>query len=153
MEDSLHHLQQLLQAKTISYLDRSRIDFKEYDKFIECVKEFYPTLLKKSEFKCVEGYSLLFKIKGTTDKDPVGFMGHYDVVPVNEEGWKVDPFLGEITDGYIYGRGTLDMKGHVVALLEAIESLLKEGIEFERDVYIEMLLAYLEKQKEDMERS
>ena len=34
MEDSLHHLQQLLQAKTISYLDRSRIDFKEYDKFI-----------------------------------------------------------------------------------------------------------------------
>lgn len=136
MEDSLHHLQQLLQAKTISYLDRSRIDFKEYDKFIECVKEFYPTLLKKSEFKCVEGYSLLFKIKGTTDKDPVGFMGHYDVVPVNEEGWKVDPFSGEITDGYIYGRGTLDMKGHVVALLEAIESLLKEGIEFERDVYI-----------------
>lgn len=134
--DSIFHLQSILQTKTISYLDRSRIDFNEYEKFISYVQSFYPNLMKVSEFKRVEGYSLLFKIKGLTDKDPVGFMGHYDVVPVNEEGWKYPPFSAEIIEGYIYARGTLDMKGHVVALLEAIESLLSEGKSFERDCYI-----------------
>lgn len=136
MEESIKHLQSILQTKTISYLDRSRIDFNEYEKFISYVQLFYPNLVKKSEFKRVENYSLLFKIKGKTDKKPVGFMGHYDVVPVNEEGWICDPFSGDIKDGYIYARGTLDMKGHVVALLEAVETLLKEGEEFERDLYI-----------------
>ena len=109
--DSILHLQSILQTKTISYLDRSRIDFNEYEKFISYIQSFYPNLTKVSEFKRVEGYSLLFKIKGLTDKDPVGFMGHYDVVPVNEEGWKYPPFSAEIIEGYIYARGTLDMKG------------------------------------------
>jgi len=134
--ESIQHLQSILQTKTISYLERSRIDFSEYEKFIELVQSYYPNLMKKSLFKRVEGYSLLFKIKGKSEKDPVGFMGHYDVVPVNEEGWNYHPFSAEIIDGYIYARGTLDMKGHVVALLEAIESILKEGIIFERDLYI-----------------
>ena len=134
--DSVQHLQSILQTKTISYLDRSRIDFNEYEKFIELVQSYYPNLIKNSTFKRVEGYSLLFKIKGLSDKDPVGFMGHYDVVPVNEEGWIHPPFSAHISDGYIYARGTLDMKGHVVALLEAIESLLKDGVSFERDFYI-----------------
>lgn len=134
--DSIQHLQSILQTKTISYLDRSRIDFNEYEKFIELVQSYYPNIMKHSTFKRVEGYSLLFKIKGLSDKDPVGFMGHYDVVPVNEEGWTHPPFSADISDGYIYARGTLDMKGHVVALLEAIESLLKDGVSFQRDLYI-----------------
>lgn len=134
--NSISHLQSILQTQTISYLDRSRIDFDEYEKFISYVQSFYPNLMKVSEFKRVEGYSLLFKIKGRTDKDPVGFMGHYDVVPVNEEGWKYPPFSAKIMEGYIYARGTLDMKGHVVALLEAMESLISEGQSFERDCYI-----------------
>jgi len=134
--NSISHLQSILQTQTISYLDRSRIDFDEYEKFISYIQSFYPNLMKVSEFKRVEGYSLLFKIKGRTDKDPVGFMGHYDVVPVNEEGWKYPPFSAEIIEGYIYARGTLDMKGHVVALLEAMESLISEGQSFERDCYI-----------------
>lgn len=136
MEESIKHLQAIIQTKTISYLDRSRIDFVEYEKFIDHLKEFYPTLFKKAEFKRVETYSLLFKLKGKTDKNPVGLMGHYDVVPVNNEGWIVDPFSAEIKDDFIYGRGTLDMKGHVVALLEAIESLLLQGQVFERDIYL-----------------
>lgn len=134
--NSIERLQSILQTQTISYMDRSRIDFNEYEKFISNIQSFYPNLMRVSEFKRVEGYSLLFKIKGQTDKNPVGFMGHYDVVPVNEDGWKYPPFSAEISDGYVYARGTLDMKGHVVALLEAIESLLSEGKSFERDLYI-----------------
>lgn len=135
MDSSISHLQSIIQTKTISYIERNRIDFSEYEKFIDHLKNFYPTLFKKAEFKRVENYSLLFKLKGNTDKNPVGFMGHYDVVPINEEGWIVEPFSGEIKDDFIYGRGTLDMKGHVVALLEAIESLLNQNFSFERDIY------------------
>ncbi|MEI2421458.1 M20/M25/M40 family metallo-hydrolase, partial [Arthrospira platensis SPKY2] len=47
-----------------------------------------------------------------------------------------DPFSGDIEGDYLYGRGTLDMKGHVIALLEALESLLAEGAAFERDLYL-----------------
>ncbi len=136
MENAVKNLQAIIQTKTISYLDRTSIDFNEYEKFISYIEKFYPNLFKKSEFKRVEGYSLLFKIKGLTNKNPVGFMGHYDVVPVNEEGWIVPPFSAEIKDNFVYGRGTLDMKGHVVAVLEAVESLLSQNREFERDIYL-----------------
>lgn len=136
MTQAIEHLQEIIQTKTISYIDREKIDFNEYEKFILNLQKFYPTLFAKAEFERIEGYSLLFKIKGKTNKQPVGFMGHYDVVPVNEEGWIVSPFSGEIKDGFIYGRGTLDMKGHVVALLESIESMLIQNNEFERDIYL-----------------
>ncbi|MFN7194477.1 MAG: succinyl-diaminopimelate desuccinylase [Rhodospirillales bacterium] len=48
------------------------------------------------------------------------FAGHSDVVPVgNVEGWTVDPFKAEIYDGYLYGRGAVDMKGAIAAFVSA----------------------------------
>lgn len=48
------------------------------------------------------------------------FAGHSDVVPVgNVEGWTVDPFQAEIHDGYLYGRGAVDMKGAIAAFVSA----------------------------------
>ena len=130
------HLQKAIQCATVSYPDRSRIDFKEYDRFIDHLKHSYPLLHKKAKLEFVEKHTLVFHLKGTTNQDPIALMGHYDVVPVKEEGWNVGPFSGEIKDGYVYGRGTLDMKGQVIAVLEAMESCLEEGIVFERDVYL-----------------
>lgn len=133
---SLEHLQKAIQCETISYPDRSRIDFKEYDKFIDFVKKAYPLLHKKAKLEFVEKHSLVFHLKGSTEQDPIALMGHYDVVPVNPAGWNVGPFSGELIDGYVYGRGTLDMKGQVIAVLEAVEACLEEGLVFERDVYL-----------------
>jgi len=65
-------------------------------------------------------------------------MGHSDVVPVeesSEDSWTVPPFSGEIKDGMIWGRGTLDDKLNVFGLLEAAEHLLKEGFVPVRDIY------------------
>lgn len=129
------HLQDAIQCETVSYYERERINFKEYDKFIKMLKKNYPLLHKKAELVKILDYSLIFHIKGSTDQKPVAFMGHYDVVPVSDS-WVNKPFGGEEIDGYIYGRGTLDMKGHVIALLEAMESLLEENYEFGRDVYL-----------------
>jgi len=135
-DDALKHLQAAIQCETISYPDRSLINFKAYDQFIALLKKSYPRLHKQATLEFVEKHSLVFRLKGTTNQDPIALMGHYDVVPVKPEGWSVPPFSGELIDGYIYGRGTLDMKGQVIAVCEAVEACLEEGVVFERDVYL-----------------
>lgn len=150
-EQALKHLQAALQTQTISYPDRSRINFKEYEKFIEFIKNAYPHLHQKASLEMIQGYSLLFHLKGSTNLKPIALMGHYDVVPVKEEGWTQNPFGGEVIDGHVYGRGSLDMKGHVIAFLEALEALLEAGMIFKRDVYI--LLGHNEETGSNVEDS
>lgn len=58
---------------------------------------------------------------------PLMFMGHLDVVPAIGEGWDNDPFSGEISDGYVHGRGSTDMKGGCAAILCAISETLNKG--------------------------
>lgn len=148
---ALQHLQSALQAKTVSYADRSRIDFKEYEKFIQFLKKAYPNLHAQATVEKVQDYSLVFHLKGSTSQNPVALMGHYDVVPVKEERWTMNPFGGDVVDGHIYGRGSLDMKGHVIAFLEALEALLESGMIFKRDVYI--LLGHNEETGSNVEDS
>ena len=66
-------------------------------------------------------------------------MAHQDVVPVEsgtETVWSEPPFEGVVKDGYIYGRGTVDDKGSMIALLEATEMLLKQGVQPQRTLYL-----------------
>ena len=52
------------------------------------------------------------------------FAGHADVVPVGDVSkWKYDPFLGQIQDGIIYGRGAVDMKGAIAAFIHAVNKI------------------------------
>ena len=71
--------------------------------------------------------SLLYTWEGSDPSlDPLLLMAHQDVVPVNigtEDDWTGAPFAGEIVDGYVYGRGALDDKGSLVALMEAADAL------------------------------
>lgn len=61
--------------------------------------------------------SLIIEIKGE-DEEKIGFIGHLDTVPVpDESNWDYPPFDGVIKDGYMYGRGTADMKGGVTAMI------------------------------------
>ena len=59
-------------------------------------------------------------------EDTFGILAHVDVVPAGE-GWTKDPFGGEIVDGKIYGRGSMDDKGPIVIIMYAIHELLKNG--------------------------
>jgi len=59
-------------------------------------------------------------------EETVGVLGHLDVVPA-EGGWTYPPFGGQIVDGFLYGRGTLDDKGPMVACLYAMKALKDEG--------------------------
>jgi len=72
------------------------------------------------------------------DEPPVVLMAHQDVVPVVPAEWTGDPFSGEVRDGAVWGRGTLDDKGSLTVLLEAVESLLAEGFVPSRDVWLSL---------------
>ena len=70
---------------------------------------------------------------GPEGVNPLAILGHLDVVPQGE-GWDTDPFGAEIRDGRMYGRGTEDDKGPVVAALYAMLALKKTGIPLKREV-------------------
>ena len=67
--------------------------------------------------------------------------GHVDVVPEGERTkWDADPFSGLISDGKLYGRGSTDMKGGNVALLLALEAVIRSGIRLRGDVIFESVV-------------
>jgi acetylornithine deacetylase/succinyl-diaminopimelate desuccinylase-like protein len=78
--------------------------------------------------------NLLARIKGKNEGKPIILLSHVDVVPAKEEGWLANPFGGEIKDGFIYGRGAIDMKGQTICQLLAFMALKKDGIVPERDI-------------------
>ena len=63
-------------------------------------------------------------------------MSHMDVVPADEDGWEYPPFSGAVANGYVWGRGSIDMKFGLVTILAAIEELLEEGFVPSRDIYV-----------------
>jgi acetylornithine deacetylase/succinyl-diaminopimelate desuccinylase-like protein len=74
------------------------------------------------------------RIKGDGSKAPVLLAAHADVVGVERDKWSVDPFAGQVKDGYIYGRGAMDYKGGIAVFAEAVMELLKNHVPLHRDV-------------------
>lgn len=60
-----------------------------------------------------------------TKSPHICFAGHTDVVPVgNVADWEFDPFSGDVKDGFMYGRGAVDMKGGIACFISAVENYL-----------------------------
>ena len=74
-------------------------------------------------------------LKGSGNGRSMLLTGHVDVVPAGS-GWTVDPFGAERCDGIIYGRGTVDMKGGIAAMIMAVEAIIKSGYRLKGDVII-----------------
>ena len=74
-------------------------------------------------------------LKGSGGGRSLMLTGHIDVVPA-ASGWTVDPFGGELRDGRIYGRGAVDMKGGVAAMVMALEAVVKSGVKLKGDVVV-----------------
>lgn len=72
--------------------------------------------------------------RGPATKKPLVLLGHSDVVPAIGDRWETDPFAGEIKDGKLYGRGSLDMKGVNAAFVAALLCHVQEGASFDRDI-------------------
>ncbi len=78
--------------------------------------------------------NLYARLKGNGSKKAVILLHHMDVVPATASQWSVDPFSGIVKDGYIWGRGAIDMKGEAVAHLMALIALKRSGIQLNRDI-------------------
>ena len=87
----------------------------------------YPAFFNVLEVNRVNDYGILLKWKGKSAEQPIVLMAHYDVVAAEKDKWSCDPFCGKIRDGKVWGRGTLDTKCIITALLEAGELLTKQG--------------------------
>jgi acetylornithine deacetylase/succinyl-diaminopimelate desuccinylase-like protein len=78
--------------------------------------------------------NLVARIKGNGRKQPILLMGHTDVVTVDPRKWTFPPFSATQADGYVYGRGSLDDKPHVVAGLMTLLMLKRLNVPLDRDV-------------------
>lgn len=78
--------------------------------------------------------NLYARLKGNGSKKAIALVQHMDVVPVTPAYWTVPAFAGEIKDGFLYGRGALDMKGEGVAHLMALVALKRSGVPLTRDI-------------------
>jgi len=79
--------------------------------------------------KVPERANLVARIPGRNGGPRLLLLSHTDTVLADPAEWSVDPWSGEIKDGHVWGRGTLDMKGQVAAGAVAIASLAREGFE------------------------
>lgn len=99
----------------------------------------FPRVAKNLPRETVGSYSLLYTWTGThPERPPVILTAHQDVVPADPASlaqWHHPPFDGAIADGAVWGRGTLDDKGALLALLEATETLLARGFTPDRTIY------------------
>ncbi len=134
-EKATSNLQEIIKCKTISFKDKNLEDEGEFTKLINLLPALFPNVYKVCELKEFEDRGLLFIWKGKTSGDPAVFMSHYDVVPVNEDGWDKPPFDAIIEDGKLYGRGTLDTKVTFNAILSAADHLIALGFVPTNDVY------------------
>jgi len=153
-DDALEALRQLLRIPTISRPATGpgpRTDPAPFEAFIAALPTLFPRVHAALELERVggdpdhgdPGCALLYRWRGTDAAgaaEPTVLMAHYDVVPATDEGWQHPPFAAEIVgDGdaaVLWGRGTLDDKGCVVAILSAVERLLAVGHAPRHDVLL-----------------
>ena len=135
MDRAVGKLQALVRIPTVSYRDPERVDTAAFDDFLEELAAQFPLLHEHLDLTRVHTHGLLFHWRGRRDDRPVVLMAHLDVVPV-EGDWKHGAFSGDLVDGIIWGRGTLDDKGALVAVCEAVEVLLERGHVPAQDVWL-----------------
>jgi acetylornithine deacetylase/succinyl-diaminopimelate desuccinylase-like protein len=78
--------------------------------------------------------NLLARLRGDGSKKPILLYNHMDVVEADPQRWSCDPFGGEIRDGYVWGRGAIDMKGMGIMQLLALDLLQRQNPHRTRDI-------------------
>lgn len=136
--ESLVRFQEALKIKTISFENESDFDSVEFERFNELLERNYPKVSSVLEHKVFNRFSHLYKWTGSNATlNPIILMGHIDVVPIaSPSKWSVGAFSGEIKENKVWGRGTIDDKFSVIAIMESVEMLLREGYVPERSIYL-----------------
>ena len=130
--ESVRHLQEYIRVNT-SNPPGNEIEGARFLKTILEREGIEAMILDTAELGA--GHANLYaRLKGNGSKKAIALVHHVDVVPAVPAYWTSDPFGGEIKDGFIYGRGTLDMKGQGIAHLMAMIALKRSGVPLTRDI-------------------
>ena len=124
-------LSALIQVETVSATagkDRSK-----FYRFQQVLRTQFPHLTKTCEWEDFDG-SFLLRWRGRSESDPILLMNHHDVVEA-PGAWIHPPFAGELADGKLWGRGVLDTKGGLFAMLQAAEELIQDGFTPPQDIW------------------
>lgn len=142
------HLSEAIQYRTVSTQPNFQLkpqlnpQHEQFEGFIRWLATTYPEVHSQLQPERLGNYTLLFEWPGTeSDLAPVLLSGHYDVVPVipgTDELWVYPPYSGQIDQTHIWGRGALDDKSAVIALMEAATLLLAEDFQPQRTVYLSL---------------
>ncbi len=136
LERALLKLQHLIKIPSVSTHDPKNMPMEQFQAIHDVMRTDYPLVHSHAEVTPLGG-SIIFHLKGS-DKAlaPALLISHLDVVPAGDaDKWSYPPFSGEIDSGYIWGRGTFDVKQQVTAILEACETLLEHGYTPQRSWY------------------
>jgi carboxypeptidase PM20D1 len=135
---AISHLAGAIRIQTISYDEDSPVktDSATFDTLISFLRTTYPATFIALDDTVINRHSLLLHWKTNSTEKPVILYAHMDVVPVDESKWNINPFIGKITADSIYGRGTIDDKGSMIAIMESVEKLVMSGFSPKRDIYI-----------------
>jgi carboxypeptidase PM20D1 len=129
------HLSAAIKLETVSFDENSpTAPFEEMHRLLE---KQYPLVHKTLQKETINKLSLLYTWQGKQPElPPVIFLAHMDVVPADASGWSHSPFSGDIAEGFLWGRGVVDMKSQLITLMEAAETLLASGFKPNRTIYI-----------------
>ena len=123
-------LAEAIRFRTVSLVEETE-DRAQFTQFHTWLQQRYPAFHAAARREMIGELSLLYTWEGTdAAQPPIILLAHQDVVPVPDDtrqNWQVDPFGGVIRDDAIWGRGSIDDKGSLVALMEAAEYFAAQG--------------------------
>ena len=128
-----HRLQEMIRCKTVSV--KGSYHDEEFAKLRHVMQKHFPLIHQRAEKHIFSDDCWIYQIPGKDLTRNIMLMSHHDVVAA-EGNWEHDPFSGEIAEGKIWGRGTVDTKTPLFAEFSALEELLAEGYEFPCNVWL-----------------
>jgi carboxypeptidase PM20D1 len=134
-------LSRAITYRTISHFDTSNLDAAAFQSFQTFLLNSYPAVHRALTREYIgESLTMLYRWQGSDPSlEPLLLLAHQDVVPVppdTEARWSQPPWDGVIADGFVWGRGAMDDKGNLMAILEAVEALASRGFAPTRTVYL-----------------
>ncbi len=129
-----------VRLRTVSSRNAAEVSWGQFAALQAYLETSFPKLHAALRREIVNGHSLLYTWQGTdAAAAPALLLAHLDVVPVEpgtESAWTHPPFEGAIADGWIWGRGTMDDKESVMAIMESVEMLVSTGFRPRRTVLL-----------------